>query len=61
MIQIIPLLIKYRHWLGYGLAVAALVCSVWYYPKTTIHGHREFADKACPSFDVQEWLKGTTL
>jgi N-acetylmuramoyl-L-alanine amidase len=23
----------------------------------TIHGHREFSNKACPSFDVQEWLK----
>jgi len=23
------------------------------YPTATIHGHREFAKKACPSFDVQ--------
>lgn len=32
------------------------------YPKATVHGHREFnRDKACPSFDVQEWLKGKNL
>lgn len=31
------------------------------YPKATIHGHREFAPKACPSFDVQEWLKQEQL
>lgn len=24
------------------------------YPQATIHGHREFAKKACPSFDVQK-------
>lgn len=27
------------------------------FPKVTIHGHTEFAAKACPSFDVQAWLK----
>lgn len=28
------------------------------YPKATIHGHNEFdKGKACPSFDVQKWLK----
>lgn len=25
------------------------------YPKATIHGHREFAAKDCPSFDVAEY------
>lgn len=24
------------------------------YPKATIHGHRDFANKACPSFDVSK-------
>lgn len=24
------------------------------YPKATLHGHREFAAKACPSFDVHK-------
>lgn len=25
-------------------------------PHISIHGHNEFSSKACPSFDVQEWL-----
>ena len=25
------------------------------FPNTTIHGHREFVAKACPSFDVKEY------
>lgn len=27
------------------------------FPKATVHGHREFSHKACPSFDVQAWKK----
>lgn len=28
------------------------------YPKATIHGHKEFANKACPSFDALKEYKG---
>ena len=31
------------------------------FPKATIHGHNEFANKACPSFDVQKWIKEVGL
>ena len=31
------------------------------YPNATIHGHYEFAAKACPSFDVQQWLSDNNL
>lgn len=31
------------------------------YPNATIHGHREFANKACPCFDVQKWVKENGL
>lgn len=27
------------------------------FPNATIHGHNEFAAKACPSFNVQDWYK----
>ena len=31
------------------------------YPHATIHGHGEFAAKACPSFDVRSWLRETGI
>ena len=31
------------------------------FPNVTIHGHSEFANKACPSFDVKQWLKEIKL
>ncbi len=27
------------------------------FPFASIHGHNEFSPKACPSFNVQEWLE----
>lgn len=31
------------------------------YPNATVHGHNEFANKACPCFDVQQWKKEVGL
>ena len=31
------------------------------HPNITIHGHNEFSNKACPCFDVQEYLKSISI
>lgn len=31
------------------------------YPKLSVHGHNEFAAKACPSFNVKQWLNEIKL
>lgn len=31
------------------------------YPNATIHGHSDFANKACPSFNVEQWIKEVNL
>jgi len=31
------------------------------YPQASIHGHNEFAQKACPCFDVQQFVKEVGL
>ena len=31
------------------------------FPQATIHGHNEYADKACPSFNVKHWLQEENL
>ena len=31
------------------------------YPSATIHGHNEFSDKACPSFNVKQWKEEVDL
>jgi hypothetical protein len=30
------------------------------FPNATLHGHREFANKACPCFDVTELITQTS-
>ena len=36
-------------------ALVDLLCQLkGLYPKSVIHGHRDFSNKACPSFDAKE-------
>lgn len=37
--------------------ISLLVELRYRYPNATIHGHNEFSSKACPSFNVQEFVK----
>lgn len=41
--------------------ITALKVLKKHYPQATIHGHNEFAAKACPSFDVQKELTNGRL
>jgi len=31
------------------------------YPNATIHGHNEFSNKSCPSFNVKNWIKSVGI
>ena len=41
-----------EQWAGLERVIKDLVKR---YPGATVHGHNEFAAKACPSFDVKQW------
>lgn len=47
-----------EQWLALGLLLSKLKGQ---FPGARIIGHNEIAAKACPSFDVQAWLKANPL
>ena len=44
-----------KQWVSLGRVVRELSRM---FPQATVHGHKEFASKACPCFEVSPWWQG---